>query len=87
MNISDDDIDAISVRLGMAPRGWSDVNAREIVRAVLDHFGTPDLLEFAESVVTLFAEAYPKAGLHLDMDKASLLNAARAAIAKAKAQP
>jgi hypothetical protein len=41
------------------------------------------LLAFAQSVVTLFAEAYPRSGLHLDMDKASLLNAAREAIEKA----
>lgn len=44
----------------------------------------PDLLAFAESIVTLFGEAYPKAGLHRDMDKDSLLNAAQEVIAKAK---
>lgn len=52
-------------------------NARLIAAA-------PDLLAFAETVVTLFAVAYPKSGLHLDMDKASLLNAAREVIKKAR---
>jgi hypothetical protein len=41
-----------------------------------------DLLAFAGSVVTLFGTAYPKAGLQLDMDKASILNAAREVIQK-----
>jgi hypothetical protein len=54
-------------------------NARLIAAA-------PELLTFAKSVVTLFAEAYPKAGLHLDMDKASLLNAAREVIKKARGE-
>lgn len=54
-------------------------NARLIAAA-------PDLLAFAESVVTLLADAYPKAGLHLDMDKASLLNAAREVVKKARGE-
>lgn len=73
-----DDATIVALRHRL-PGPVNDANMRLIAAA-------PDLLAFAESVVTLFAKEYPQAGLHLDMDKASLLNAAREVIKKARGQ-